>query len=79
MGWSGQQDGVEKMKEMIQKEIQSITSLEERIAFKELMEGVFLSLYETNVKMYGDLERRVKEELEYDKNNQARKRAKQKT
>lgn len=68
MGWSGQQDGVEKMKEMIQKEIQSITSLEERIAFKELMEGVFLSLYETNVKMYGDLERRVKEELEYDKN-----------
>lgn len=64
----GQEKGMETMKEMIQKEIQSISSLEERVAFKELMENVFLSLYETNLKMYEDLERRVKEDLDYDKN-----------
>lgn len=68
MGWSEQESGMEVMKEIIQKEIQSITSLEERVAFKELMEGVFLSLYETNLKMYEELEHRVKEELDYDKN-----------
>ena len=65
---SGQEKSMETMKEIIQKEIQSISSLEERVAFKELMEGVFLSLYETNLRMYEDLERRVKEDLEYDKN-----------
>ncbi len=65
---SGRENGIEAMKEMIQKEIQSISSLEERVAFKELMEGVFLPLYETNLKMYEDLERRVKEDLDYDKN-----------
>ncbi len=43
-------------------------ALEERVVFKELMEGVFLSLYETNQKMYEALENRVKEELDYDKN-----------
>ncbi len=68
MGWLEQEDGVEVMKEMIQREIQSIGNLEERVAFKELMEGVFLSLYETNLKMYERLERRVKEELNYDEN-----------
>jgi len=68
MGWTEQESGIETMKEMIQKEIQSIASLEERVAFKELMEGVFLSLYETNLKMYEELERRVKEDLDYDKN-----------
>lgn len=68
MGWSEQENGMEVMKEMIQKEIQTITGLEERVVFKELMEGVFLSLYETNLKMYEELERRVKEELDYDKN-----------
>ena len=68
MGGPEQRDGVEVMKEMIQKEIQSIDSLKERVAFKELMEGVFLSLYETNLKMYEGLERRVKEDLDYDKN-----------
>ena len=57
---------METMKEMIQREIQSIDSLEERVAFKELMEGVFLSLYETNRGMYEDLEQRIKEELDYD-------------
>lgn len=68
MGEPEQRDGVEVMKELIQKEIQSIDSLKERVAFKELMEGVFLSLYETNLKMYEGLERRVKEDLDYDKN-----------
>ena len=68
MGWLEQESGAETMREMIQKEIQSIASLEERVAFKELMEGVFLSLYETNLQMYQRLERRVKEELDYDQN-----------
>ncbi len=68
MEWSGQENGMESMKEMIQREIQSIAGLDERVVFKELMEGVFLSLYETNLKMYEELERRVKEELDYDKN-----------
>ena len=42
----------EQIKEMIRNEIQSIDSLKERIAFKELMEGVFLTLYEANERMY---------------------------
>lgn len=42
MGWSGKEDGMDVMKEIIQKEIQSISSLEERVIFKNLMEGVFL-------------------------------------
>ena len=57
---------VEDMRKLIQKEIQSITSLKERVAFKELMEEVFLSLYETNEQMYQSLEARVMEELSYD-------------
>ena len=57
---------VEDMRKLIQKEIQSITSLKERVAFKELMEKVFLSLYETNEQMYQSLEARVMEELSYD-------------
>lgn len=61
-----QTDSIEEMKEMIQSEIQSIDSLQERAVFKELMEGVFLSLYETNLKMYEKLEQRVQEELGYD-------------
>ena len=68
MGWTKQGNGMDVMKDIIQKEIQSIESLEERIIFKELMEGVFLSLYDTNLKMYEGLERHIKEELDYDKN-----------
>ena len=68
MGWSGQEDGMDVMKEIIQKEIQSISSLEERVIFKNLMEGVFLSLYDTNREMYEGLERRIKEELKNKKN-----------
>lgn len=66
MGWTDRENAVEEMKEIIQREIQSIDSLKERVAFKELMEGVFLSLYETNLQMYEGLERRIKEEADYD-------------
>ena len=55
----------EQMKQMIRNEIQSISSLEERIVLKELMEGVFLSLYETNERMYQQLEDRVMNDLAY--------------
>jgi len=61
-----QADNMEMMKEMIQNEIQSIDALTERTAFKELMEGVFLGLYETNLQMYRELEQRVEGELGYD-------------
>ena len=60
MRWTDRENAVDEMKEIIQKEIQSIDSLKERVAFKELMEGVFLSLYETNLQMYEGLERRIK-------------------
>ena len=59
MGWSEQRNNAEAMKEMIREEIQSIASLEERVVFKELMEGVFLSLYETNLKMYDGIRTRA--------------------
>ena len=45
-------DKYESIKEMIQKEIQSISALKERVAFKDMMEGVFLALYEKNEEMY---------------------------
>ncbi|MGC6177227.1 hypothetical protein [Lacrimispora sp. 38-1] len=61
-------DQIEEMKAMIREEIQSITNLEERIVFKNLMEGVFLELYETNVQMYRMLEERVMNDLVYDVN-----------
>ena len=49
-------DRNEDIREMIRTEIQSISVLEERIAFKEMMEGVFLNLYEKNEEMYRALE-----------------------
>ncbi len=58
----------EDMKEMIQREIQSIRSLDERVAFKELMDGVFLALYEKNEEMYRQLEARVMDDLAYNIN-----------
>lgn len=59
---------IEEMKQMIQDEIQAISKLEERIIFKELIENVFLTLYETNEEMYRSLENRVLDELAYDIN-----------
>lgn len=61
-------NNTEEIKELIRKEIQSIDSLQERVAFKHLMEQVFLSLYETNKQMYEDLEKRVQDEMAYDVN-----------
>lgn len=58
----------EQMKEMIRNEIQSIENLKERVAFKEMIEGVFLTLYEANELMYKNLESRVINELTYDIN-----------
>ncbi len=61
-------DNGEGMRAMIQDEIQRISALEERVIFKELMEQVFLSVYETNEEMYARLEQRVGEDLAYDVN-----------
>ena len=61
-------DQIEEMKAMIREEIQSIGDLKERITFKNLMEGVFLELYETNIRMYQMLEERVMNDLVYDIN-----------
>ncbi len=61
-------DHMEDMRELIRQEIQSISSLEERVAFKNLMEQVFLELYDTNQQMYHGLEKRIQEELSYDVN-----------
>lgn len=58
-----------EIKQMIQNEIQSIKDLEERRTFKALMEGVFLSIYETNERMYQELEHRITDELPYDVNH----------
>lgn len=59
----------EEMRAMIQNEIHSISNLDERVVFKELMEGVFLSLFEMNEQMYEALERRVMDDLAYDMNH----------
>lgn len=56
------------IKEMIQHEIRSIPGIEERVFFKELVEGVFLSLYETSRQMYARLEQRVQDEIFFDLN-----------
>lgn len=61
-------DRSEDIKGMIQREIQSIPALDERVAFKDMMEGVFLSLYEKNKEMYQALEKRVMDDLAYDIN-----------
>lgn len=61
-------DSKNDIREMIQREIQSISALDERIAFKDIMESVFLSLYEKNEEMYKALEKRVMDELTYDIN-----------
>lgn len=53
---------------MIMDEINQINHLEERVVFKELMNNVFLSLYENNQEMYQRLEQRVFDEIAYDSN-----------
>lgn len=56
------------MKQLIMKEILSIKNLQERIILKELMEQVFLPIYENNMELYQQLEERIKGELTYDVN-----------
>lgn len=59
---------IDEMKEMIRREIRNIPNMKERVMFKALMEEVFLAVYETNVQMYQELEKRVQDELTYDVN-----------
>lgn len=54
------------MEEIIKREISQIHSLEERVVFKDVVEQVFLSLYETNREMYQELEKRVMNDLAFD-------------
>lgn len=56
------------MEEMIREEIGKISELKERVLFKDIVEQIFLSLYETNREMYQTLEHRVMDELFFDIN-----------
>lgn len=56
------------MEEMIKKEISQIGNLKERVVFKDIVEQVFLSLYETNQEMYKVLEHRIMDDLSFDLN-----------
>lgn len=57
------------MKEMIQEQLNHIQKLDERVLLKELLNGVFMGLYEKNEEMYNALEQRVFDEIEYDKHS----------
>lgn len=57
-----------EMAEMIKEEISRISNLKERVVFKDIMEHLFLSLYETNQEMYRELESRVMDNLVFDLN-----------
>ena len=59
---------MDDIKDLIHREIQSISNLTERVAFKDMMEGVFLALYEKNEEMYQNLETRVMNDLAYNIN-----------
>lgn len=52
-----------EMEELIKSETKEIGSLQERVLFKDLVEQIFLSLYETNQEMYRELENRVMDDL----------------
>ena len=56
------------MKKQIIEAINQISNLEERIIFKDIMNSVFIPLYETNEEMYKQLEKRVFEEIKYEAN-----------
>lgn len=56
------------MEEIIKKEISMIGGLQERVVFKDMIEQLFLSLYETNREMYRELESRVMDDLAFDIN-----------
>lgn len=56
------------MEEMIKREISQIGNLKERVVFKDIVEQIFLSLYETNREMYNTLEHRIMDDLAFDIN-----------
>lgn len=56
------------MEEMIKEEISRISGLQERVVFKDVVERLFLSLYETNQEMYRELESRIMDDLAFDLN-----------
>lgn len=56
------------MEEMIKEEISRINGLQERVVFKDIIERLFLSLYETNQEMYRELESRIMDDLVFDLN-----------
>lgn len=56
------------MEEMIKEEISRIGGLPERVVFKDVVERLFLSLYETNQEMYRELESRIMDDLVFDLN-----------
>ncbi|MBD5452898.1 MAG: hypothetical protein HDR30_01040, partial [Lachnospiraceae bacterium] len=56
------------MEEIIKREINQISNLKERVAFKDIVEQIFLSLYETNQEMYNALEERIMGDLAFDIN-----------
>lgn len=56
------------MEEMIKEEISRIGNLKERVVFKDIIERLFLSLYETNREMYRELESRIMDDLAFDLN-----------
>lgn len=56
------------MEELIKREVNQITDLKERVAFKDVVEQIFLSLYETNKEMYSVLEHRIMDDLAFDIN-----------
>lgn len=56
------------MEEMIKKEVSRIGGLQERVVFKDIVEQIFLSLYETNQEMYSTLEHRIMDDLAFDIN-----------
>lgn len=56
------------MEEMIKEEISRIGGLQERVVFKDIVERLFLSLYETNQEMYRELESRIMDDLVFDLN-----------
>lgn len=56
------------MKQLIIDEINQIDSLEERVIFKDLMNQVFLALYEKNQEMYQQLEDKIFHEIAYNRN-----------
>lgn len=52
-----------EMEELINNQTKQISGLQERVLFKDLIEQIFLSLYETNREMYRELENRVMDDL----------------